>query len=462
MEGQGYERAQGVIDVQTQDYFQKFRVPRRLMPDPQFDREEAQLHVHRVRPLYENDTRRSVPIVVLIHGRTVTGEVVFDLQDPAPGLNLSVQKALAWEGIDTFAPSLLGYGKSTRFEKGLDDPGNASLRPYDPPNSNYCPYYEGCDRTLIPGINPLNQQEDMLFVHPLAGQRRRHSSNSRFARTDVWVRDIDQVIDDALDRNKEDYGEGRDEVALLGYSLGGQRVGRALYADNPVVGDKVIKKVSRVVFLNSLFGGPTEEPDPFAPPTFPLTLNDRFKPPGSASDALWNMPAGSSEEECPGRIIRDIKLMVWDQTMEHEILGREWGGDDPNSPSTGLNRSPTFSGYGWNHDVAGKMRANTPTLVIQGLKDGALPTAPIGFGPRTGQEIYKALPASMTNKVLVEIECASHVLQWEGAASWAGPHYMLKKALIDWIKEGTFNDERKGSFIVDKSGAVKPGPATAI
>jgi hypothetical protein len=173
---------------------------------------------------------------VLIHGRTVTGPVAFDLRYPAPGGgDLSVQKALAWAGIDTFAPSLLGYGRSTRFATGLDDPGNASLRPYDPPDSTSCPYPEGCDRTLIPGINPLYQQGRMLLVHPLAGQRRRHSSNFRFARTDVWVRDIAQVIDDAIKRNKETYGGGPDQrkVAPVGYSPGGQHVGRALYADNP-------------------------------------------------------------------------------------------------------------------------------------------------------------------------------------------------------------------------------------
>src|SRR5215204_6584163 len=349
--------------VSTENYWLRFRVPPGLMPDRQFDGRPARLQVHRVRPVYGNSGRSSVPTraVVLIHGRTVPGPVVFDLRDPATGggaLNLSVQNALAWAGIDTFAPSLLGYGRSTRFDEGLNDPGNASLRPYDPPDGTGCPYPEGCDRTLIPGINPLDQQGTMLLVNPLAGVggRRAHSSKFRFARTDVWVRDIDQVIDDAIKRARPTDGK----VALVGYSLGGQHVGRTLYADNPNEllenRDKVIEKVSRVVFVNSLFGGPTEEPDPFGPPTFPLTLNDQTSPPPNVggSNALWQRPGGTDPQACPGRIIPGTQDQVWWQTMENETVGREWGGTDPIKP-TGLNRAPTFSGYGWNSVVAGQL-----------------------------------------------------------------------------------------------------------
>jgi pimeloyl-ACP methyl ester carboxylesterase len=460
MKGQGCDKVPN--GVATEDYWLRFRVPPGLMPDPQFDGRAARLRVHRVRPVYANGKCPSVPTqaVVLIHGRTVPGPVAFDLRDPATGggdLNLSVQEALARAGIDTFAPSLLGHGRSTRFDQGLNDPGNASLRPYaGPGGTGGCAYPEGCDRTLIPLINPLDQQGTMLSVNPLAGRRRAHSSKFRFARTDVWVRDIDQVIADAIERARPTDGK----VALVGYSVGGQHVGRTLYADNPNElledRDEVIEKVSRVVFLNSLFGGPTEEPDPFGRPTFPLTLNDR-----SGSDALWQMPTAP----CDGQIIPGTQEQVWKQTMEHETVGREWGGTDPTRPD-GLNRAPTFSGYGWNPRVAGQL--STPTLVMQGLKDGVLPPP---TGPGTGQAIYDALPGPwMTNKVLVQVECASHALLWEGCAGarctptsgrpyggpapWAGPHATFKAALIEWIKSGTFNGAANGSFKVDGSGVV--------
>lgn len=154
-----------------------------------------------------------------------------------------------------------------------------------------------------------------------------------------------------------------------------------------------------MVFLNSIFvaNGPTEELDPFGPPTFPLTLNDqKTNPPKNASDDLWKL---SSEQQCDGRVIRGTQERLWTQTMEHETVGREWG-------LTGLNRAPTFSGYGWNTAVAGQL--SKPTLVMQGLNDGVLPT-----GPTTGEAIYNALTAA-PNKVLVRVQCASHALLWEG------------------------------------------------
>ena len=439
--------------VATEDYWLRFRVPPGLMPDRQFDGRPARLRVHRVRPVYANGVRPTVRrAVVLIHGRTVPGPVVFDLRDPATSggnLNLSVQKALARAGIDTFAPSLLGYGRSTRFDTGLDDPGNASLSACPIPGTPIP--REGCDSTLNARINPLDQQ-DLLLGNPLAA-RRAHSSNFRFARTDGWVRDIDQVIEDAIERARPTDRK----VVLVGYSVGGQHVGRTLYPDNPnehleYERDEVIEKVSRVVFVNSFFGvvrgqpgiGPTEEPDPFGPPTFPLTLNDKTTPFGG-SDALWT-PVNTDPQACPGRIIDGTKEQVWRQTMEHETVGREWG------TTGGLNRAPTFSGYGWNRFVARKLR--TPTLVMQGLEDGVLPT-----GPGTGRAIYGYLPApeeNVFNKVLVEVECASHVMQWEGCdgggfADCTPPYVTFQEALIDWIKSGTFNGNANGPFYVNPS-----------
>jgi pimeloyl-ACP methyl ester carboxylesterase len=450
MNEQGYDQeSTSPTDVRTftEDYWLTFNVPPGLMPDPQFDGYPAKLQVHRVYPGDANGKSVATHAVVLIHGRSVPGSVVFDLQFTDPdGNDLSVQKALAQAGIDTFAPSLLGYGRSTRFYKGLNDPANASLREYA--TDGTCQFPEGCDRTSNPAIFPPDQQgrqnPTMLWVNPLARQRRAHSSNFRFARTDVWVRDIDQVIEDAASKLKASTSPQKTEqVALVGYSLGGQNVGRTLYADNPnekeLLGKRedVIERVSSVVFVNSLFfpNQPTEESET-GRPTFPLTLNDK-----SGSDANWTLPQGATD--CEGRIIPGTQQQVWAQTMAQETLGLVWGGDDPMLP-TGLNRAPTFSGYGWNRAVAGQM--STPTLVMQGLLDGVVPT-----GPGTGKAIFQALPASMTNKVLVQVECASHALPWE-----KGANATLKRALINWIKERKFNGNQTGSFFVDQSGGVRP------
>ena len=169
-------------------------------------------------------------------------------------------------GIDTFAPSLLGYGRSTTFDHGLDDPGNASLGPFPPNGVSHDP--EGCDRTHNPTF-PLDQQGALLTTNPLGGQRHTHSSDVRFASTDVWVRDIAQTIEDAIPRAQPADGK----VTLVGYSLGALRVGRTLYAARF---PEIVGKVDRVAFLSPFFGGPTEET---APPqgfvTFPMTLMER-------------------------------------------------------------------------------------------------------------------------------------------------------------------------------------------
>lgn len=440
--------------VAVEHHWLRFRVPNGLMPDDRFDGRRARLHVQRVRPVYEHGRCKKVPrrAAVLVHGRRVTGPVQFDVRHPATGGGeLSMQRSLAAAGIDTFAPSLLGYGRSTRFPDGLDDPGNASLRPYEADGS--CRYPEGCDRTHNP-IFPLDQQGRLLLTNPLGGERRPHSSHTRFARTDVWVRDIRQVIDHAIARARPTGGK----VTLVGYSLGGVHVGRTLYADNPVLpgAAATIAKVNRVVFVSSLYGFPTEETTPptgFA--TFPLTLSGRPTPTTLPPDR---------EAACTGRVTPGATDRLWEQILEHDPIGARWGGDDPARP-TGLNRLPTFSTYGWNDAVAGQL--TPPTLVVHGLDDRD-PAAP----PANSSAIYAALPAAMTNKVLVQIQCATHELLLEGCGGarctpdsgtpygarpgepWAGPHATLKAAIAEWIRRGTFDGASSGRFVVDESGVA--------
>ncbi|MFG2057582.1 alpha/beta fold hydrolase [Micromonospora sp. NPDC048930] len=451
-------------DVQVSDHWLPFTVPAGLMPDAQFDGLSAELQVHRVQPVYAHGKCHSVPnrAAVLIHGRSVYGPPVFDLRQPTPeGVELSVQKALARAGVDTFAPNLLGYGRSTRFDHGLNDPGNASLRPYE--SDGTCLYAEGCDRTHVPAF-PLDQQgtPTLLFTNPLGGQRRAHSSHLRFARVDTFVRDIRQVIDDAIARAQPSDGK----VTLVGYSAGGQHIARTLYAANPNPllphTDQYIAKVNRIVFLSSLFlNNSTEE---IAPPsgwaTFPLHVYD-----AAGVAATWQMPA-ARETACTGHVVPGSPGQLWTQVLEEETTGLQWGGTDPAHP-TGLARSPVFSSYGWNTMVAGQL--TPPTLVVHGVEDTTTSVA-------NASTIYGALPTSMTNKVLVKVACASHALLLEGCsghrctpasgtpyggtpgAPWAGPHATLKAALIEWIRSGTFNGAASGQFLVDESGVVSAGP----
>ena len=80
--------------IETTDYSLPFEVPLGLMPDRQFDGLPAHLEVHRVRPVYADKCPSlTTKAAVLVHGRTVTGPVAFDLRFPAPGGGtLSAQK----------------------------------------------------------------------------------------------------------------------------------------------------------------------------------------------------------------------------------------------------------------------------------------------------------------------------------------------------------------------------------
>jgi pimeloyl-ACP methyl ester carboxylesterase len=451
--------------VETSDYFLHFNVPPGLMPDPQFDGKPARIEVHRVRPVYAHGKCRGVPnrAIVLIHGRSIPGPVGFDTRHPTAddpeGGKLSLQESLARAGIDTFAPSLLGYGRSTRFDNGLNDPCNASLPAYNADGS--CSFAEGCDRSSNTVIFPLNQQTTALGVNPLAGRRCAHSSGYRFARIDVWARDVIQVINDAIERARPD----NDKVVLVGDSLGGVTVARTLYR----LGNRAGNKVQRVVFLSSFFDRLAgAQPGVEIPVNLPTEESDL--PPAALSTsfplAVFGLPGGGTSQgddsACAGRVIPGLADDLREQLIKLDPLGRGWGGNDPGNP-TGLLRSPTFSNYGWNPAVASTF--TIPTLVLHGFLDDQTPLS-------NSDHIYDAL-TSVTSKALVQVQCAGHAMLWEGCAgarcddgdpnttpyggnsqTWAGPYSTVNAALIEWVKHGTFNGAGSGRFVINGSGVV--------
>lgn len=475
--------------VATTDYALHFRVPAGLMPDSQYEGRPAKIQVHRVQPVYANGKCADVPTVaaVLVHGRTNGGRASFDARHPSDQEHedaLSIQEGLARAGIESFAPDLLGYGRSTRF--GEDDPCNASL-PKDGTDTLCSSGHPGDDFSNNTQIFPLDQQGSCsgstLAVNPLAGTRCGHTSNVRFGTTDVWVRDLRQVIDDAIAKALPSDGK----VVLVGHSFGSQRVGRALDPErnvDPATGtNPIVAKVSKVVFTAPLFraaaGQPQPRDEPSPPPsdptkklwaTYPLTLS------GPTSFAF----APAREGVCAGHDIPGTETDFYAQSFEDDELGSLWGGSMPGQP-TGLLRSPTFSTYGFNEEVAALL--SMPTLVIQGLDDGGLPPPAPGLAPnRQSCALYDALPDSLPNKVLVQIDCASHLILLEGCNAsplparcsgqpgvtpygqspdegWRGPHSTVVAAIVEWIRSSTFTvpgqaPAAAGKFYVSSSGVA--------
>ena len=467
--------------AQTSDYDLNFTVPRNLMPDERFAGRPASIRVHRVGPAYAHGKCPGVPnlAMVLVHGRSIPGSTTFDLrhpteQDPAGG-TYSLQEGLARAGIDTFAPDLLGYGRSTRFEDGLDDPANASLPAYGPDNSCATPQV-GCDRSRNTSIFPLNQQArylgdgvtpvvDGLGVNPLGGELRKHTSARYFANTDVWARDITQVIDDAIAKAQP----RAHKVALLGYSLGGARVARTLYR----LGNDAHRKVSHVLFMASVFNLLPGVPGPVNLPTEEADLPEIERstsfPLAIGRTGGWDGVPTNREPICTGRVPGGAPEDLRSQALALDPIGAAWGGSDRAHP-TGVYRLPTFTNYGWNPTVAAGL--DFPTLILQGADDLANP-------PGNADNIFTALPAT-ADKVAVKIECGGHFMHAEGCTedrcndnnsatvpygqssqTWAGAHSTIAAALAEWVTKGTFNGNKCGRFVVNTSGIVVNAPAAS-
>ena len=452
--------------IATSDYFIDFRTGG--MPDKRFDNRDARLRVHAVEPVYANGKCRGVQTLatVLVHGRSNPGSSTFDLRHPTEadpsGEALSQQAALARAGIHSFAPDLIGYGRSTRFADGLDEPCNASLPTDKTRNANVFPLNQQ-GRYLGDGLTPT---ADGLGVNPLRGVLCTHVSSTYFANPDVFASNIMLVIDDVIARVRP----RGNKVVLVGNSFGGPSVARTLYR----LGEGAGRKIQRVVFLSALFnrfGGvpvdtnlPTEEADLPAverSTSFPLTV---------ARLGGWTGVTSSARDGfCTGRVVDGAPAALRTHLLGLDPIGSAWGGGDPDRP-TGLLRSPTFSLYGWNRPVAATF--TVPTLILHGADDTVAPVS-------NSEAMFDAL-TSVEERVLVQVQCGSHMVQQEGCslarcddrdaattpygsdtAVWEGPSSTISAALIEWVRHGTFDGSACGRFDVDASGIARPVPSSA-
>ncbi len=211
---------------------------------------------------------------------------------------------------------------------------------------------------------------------------------------------------------------GVDRVSLIGWSAGGPRTA-GFAARNPDVVDKLV-----------LFA-PGYRPDQPSTPaeklpagTAPMRLQTR--------DALEN-GRWRSTVACDDQVDPEIQKVIWQTVMAYDQLGSVWG------PSHGVMRVRTSAGgWGWNREYATQVQ--TPTLILVGEQDSLL---------EPDRQLYEDLTGTK-NKVLVEMECATHFAVWETTQ-----YKLLHDASLEWLDQGTFRGSAAGRFT---AGASRTGP----
>lgn len=314
-------------------------------------------------------------VVLFVNGAPWPSSVTYDL----PYRGYSWTKFLAKAGYDVFSMDTTGYGASPRPK--MDDPCNV-----DPKEQ----------KALIP--KPLK-----AACKPTYG--------FRLVTSDSDDADINAVVDFIIKLR------GIDSVNLIGWDLGGERVG--LYAARHRY------KVDKLVFLaSSDYSGSKAS---VAPTKLPVA----GFPTGFETRAATETKPWKADAKCKGEIDPGIRDAVWKQALASDPVAAKWG--------PGGFRAPTGSWWGWTADQAAKIRV--PTLVMVGTDDPLL---------KMNSELYGDL--GTTGKVFLAIQCASHNVLWEDQ------HSTVEKATLEWLGVGTVNGTRIGRLQAAADGAIGPAP----
>jgi pimeloyl-ACP methyl ester carboxylesterase len=418
--------------VEREDYFLEFTTSN--MPDARLNGLPAKLEVRRVKPVFPTNCPNISPIraLVLVHGQTVPGTTVFDLQFQ----DYSLMERLAMRGIDTFTFNHLGFGFSAILnDNPLENPCNASLPECAVPPGGTCTPSASCD--CRGGLGPnykTDQQGSLAYLNPnpLAG-RCAHTSSTSFETVTQQVEQLDLVVKDVLTRTR------LEKAYLLGLSLGGSVMGKYLGVD---VSHQ--DNVAGAIFLASTFRGAG-----VPSPTWPLGLINR-------ADVAANFTLNPLTPACPGQQPAGIVDELWRTTQASDPLGATWG-------PAGLSRYPIVPRFGWDDGVT--TRIQIPALVMNGLRDnvviqtrsvqifnsspeqtpivewtnGAQCDAGYAFKPwPPGSDPALPTRCRLDNRTLVQLPCATHGLLWETCSGdgCVDPHKTVQKRIGDWILTG--------------------------
>jgi pimeloyl-ACP methyl ester carboxylesterase len=317
----------------------------------------------------EDDT----PLVLMISGSTQAAVPPFDLAFE----NYSWMAFLAHAGFDVFAMDLTGYGLSPRPE--MDNPCNTS-----------------------------STDQKLLIPNPLAGPC---APSYPFTLTTTQS-DLDE-IDTVVHYIRQHRGGGR--VNLIGWSLGGERVG-GYAAQHPDEVDRL--------FLYA----PTYDPkQPSAPPTKPLEPGV----PTSLRTVASFIAGWDKQVSCQNQVTPAVRDVLRSTILQMDPIGSTWG-------TQPLWRAPNQSSrWGWNRQAA--QQVNAPTLIIRGDLDMNVPE---------NQPLQLLNDLTVKQKVFVHVACAAHQLVWENQ------HMVLLRASEEWLRHGTFAGRQSGAFSVDSQQQV--------
>jgi pimeloyl-ACP methyl ester carboxylesterase len=275
-----------------------------------------------------------LPPIVFVHGGFWPGTLAFDA--PLPGYSL--MEGLARLGFATFAPDMMGYGRSPR--PMMDDPANLSP-----------------------------EQRALIGVDPSA----KPSYPFQLVNADSERADLDAVIDFVRART------GAAKVLLFGWSGGGFRTGTYAALHPEKVEALVIHASSNFEEKDSIH----DEPPPLPKPGAAFQIQDRKLGEGER----W-----LSRVKDKGQVEPHVPDIVWRESMLSDPVGATWGG--------GVLRSPGRTYWGWNVRVAA--RVTVPTLVIVGEEDRLIDANRLLFSNlNTDRKVFIAA-ASATHFMLWE------------------------------------------------------------
>lgn len=201
---------------------------------------------------------------------------------------------------------------------------------------------------------------------------------------------------------------GVEKVHLVGWSQGGPRAAgyAALHPD----------KVANIVLLAPAYSR-----------TLPATA-DQAAIAGTAmtkqsrEDFFGNWDRQSS---CTDQYDAQVAEVIWQDMLASDPVGASWG--------SGVRRAPRTPTFGWTTQEVSATQ--TPIMMVIGKLDGQV-------NPQAVSDFYDDLGSSQ--KVLLEMPCASHNAMWEKDAQ------QLYEASLQWLLNTSYSGSSSGKFVLEK------------